>query len=72
MIVIFCTGAESVCRAATSAVADLMIGHDALFMIRQHGVFLLITRDDGLDALLKVRLGDGLAAVAHGAQRRPR
>ena len=38
-------------------------------MIRQHGVFLLITRDDGLDALLKVRLGDGLAAVAHGTQR---
>ena len=33
------------------------------------GFFLLITRDDGLDALLKVRLRDCLAAVAHGAQR---
>ena len=38
MMVIFCTGAEWDCLAATRGVADLVVGHDALFLIRQDGV----------------------------------
>ena len=42
-------------------VADLVVGHDALFLIRQDGVLFLVARNDHLDALLQVCLGHALA-----------
>ena len=48
---------------------DLVICHDLLFLIGKHSVFLLISGDNGLDALLEVSLAYGAAAVAHGAER---
>ena len=49
-------------------VADLVVGHDALFLVGEDGVLLLVARDDHLDALLKVGLGHALAARADGPQ----
>ena len=39
-------------------VADLVVGHDQLFLVGEHGVLLLVAGDDRLHALLQVRLGD--------------
>ena len=50
--------------------ADLVIGHDALFDVRQNGALLLGARDDDLERRQQVLLIHGLAAHAHGAQRR--
>ena len=50
-------------------VADLVVGDRPLFLVGEDGIFLLITRDDDLDALLKVGLRGKAPAVAHGAQR---
>ena len=50
-------------------VADLVVGHGALFLVGEDGIFLLIACDDDLDALLQIGLCDDLASVAHGAQR---
>ena len=49
-------------------VADLMIGDDLFLMVRQDGILLLVSGDDHLDALLQIRLGHHLPAVAHRAQ----
>ncbi len=38
-------------------VADLVVGHDALFVVGQDGVLLLVAGNDHLDALLQVGLG---------------
>ena len=43
------------------SVADLVVGHDALFLIRQDGVLFLVACNDHLDALLQVCLGHALA-----------
>ena len=51
------------------SVADLMVGYDALFVIGQDGVLLLVACNDHLDALLQVGLGHALAARADGPQR---
>ncbi len=45
-----------------------MIGHDALFLVGEDGVLLLVAGDDHLDALLQVGLGGTLRPVADGAQ----
>ena len=52
------------------SVADLVIGYDALLLVGEDGVLLLVARDDDLDALLKVGLRDEAAAVPYGAQGR--
>ena len=62
MMVIFCTGAEWVCFAATKGVADLVVGHDLFSLVGEDGVLLLVARDDHLDALLQVGLSHALAA----------
>ena len=59
MMVIFCTGAELVCLAATKGMADFMVGHHTLFLVGEDGVLFLVARDHHLDALLQVGLGDG-------------
>ena len=51
------------------SVADLMVGYDALFVVGQDGVLLLVACNDHLNALLQVRLGHTLAACADGPQR---
>ena len=48
--------------------ADLVIGYDPLLFVGEDGVLLLISGDDGLDALLQVRLGHQLPAVPHRSQ----
>ena len=48
--------------------ADLMVGHDALFLVGEDGVLLLVACDDHLDALLKVSLRHALAARADSPQ----
>ena len=50
-------------------VADLVVRHDALFLVVQDLVLLLCTGQDGVHGLLQVVLGHGLAVVANGAQR---
>ena len=50
------------------SVADLMVGYDALFVVGQDGVLLLVACNDHLDALLQIGLGHALAACTHGAQ----
>ena len=49
--------------------ADLVVRHDALFLVVQNLVLLLRTGQDGVHGLLQVVLGHGLAVVAYGAQR---
>ena len=49
-------------------VADLMVGYDALFVVGQDGVLLLVAGNDHLDALLKVGLRHALATRPHGTQ----
>ena len=51
-------------------VADLMVGDDLLFPVGHHRALALRARDDGLDALLDVGLGEGLAPLSDGPQRR--
>ena len=48
--------------------ADLMVGYDALFVVGQDGVLLLVAGNDHLNALLKVGLRHALAARPHGTQ----
>ena len=48
--------------------ADLMVGDDALFFIVQDLVLLLRTGQNRVHSLLQVKLGHGLAAVAHRAE----
>ena len=50
--------------------ADFMIGNNLLFVIGQHGVFLLITGDNNFDAFLQIRFRDNRTIVAHSAERR--
>ena len=50
--------------------ADLMVGHDQLFLVGQDGVLLLITGNDHLDAFLQIRLGGEFPAVPDGPQGR--
>ena len=50
--------------------ANLMIGHDALFGVGQDGALLLRARDDKLKGRQQILLVDSLAPHAHGAQRR--
>ena len=51
------------------SVADLVIGNDLLLLIGENGIFLLVSGDNDLDTLLKVRLRHDGAPVAHSAQR---
>ena len=48
--------------------ADLVVGYDALFVVGQDGVLLLVAGNDHLDALLKVGLRHALAPCPHGTQ----
>ena len=48
---------------------DLVICHDLLFLIGKYCIFLLISCDNSLDALLEILLAYDAAAVAHGAER---
>ena len=48
--------------------ADLVVGHDALFLVGEDGVLLLVACNDHLDALLQIGLSHALAACTHGAQ----
>ena len=50
--------------------ANLMIGHDALFGVGQNGTLLLRARDDKFKGRQQILLVDSLAPHAHGAQRR--
>ena len=50
-------------------VADLVIGDDELFLVREDLVLFLVAGDDDLDALLQVGLAHLIAAGAHRAQR---
>ena len=47
-----------------------MIGNNLLFVIGQHGVFLLITGNDNFDAFLQIRFRDNRTIVADSAERR--
>ena len=51
-------------------VADLVVGHDALFGVGQDGALLLRARDDKLKGRQQILLVDGLSPLPHGAQRR--
>ena len=51
-------------------VANLVVGHDALFGVGQDGALLLRARDDKLKGRQQILLVDSLAPHAHGAQRR--
>ena len=51
-------------------VTDLVIRHDALFLVRKDGILLLVTGNDHLDAFLKVCLRDALASGTDRPQRR--
>ena len=50
-------------------VADLVVGHDALFLVGEDGILLLVACNDHFDALFEVSLGHALAARADGPQR---
>ncbi len=71
-MVIFCTGLGVVLLVGHQRVADLVVGHDALFIIGEDGAFLLAARDDHLEGLLQVGLRHELAALADGAEGAPR
>ena len=44
-------------------VADLVVGHNALFRVGENGVLLLVACDDHLNALLQIRLGGKSTAI---------
>ena len=69
-MVILETGWRVLLQRGDQRVADLVVGHDALFDVRQDGALLFGARDDDLKGHQQILLIDGLAAVAHGAQRR--
>ena len=48
--------------------ADLVVGHDALFLVGEDGVLLLVACNDHLDALLQICLRHALTACTHSAQ----
>ena len=48
--------------------ADLVISHDALFVVRHNGILLLITGDDHLNALFQIRLGGEFPPVPDSPQ----
>ena len=50
--------------------ADLVVGHRPLLLVREDGVFLLIPGDDHLNALLQVGLGGVLPPVPYSPERR--
>ena len=49
---------------------DLMVGNDQLLLIGHHIVLLLITGDDDLDRLLKIRLDHALSTGTYRTKRR--
>ena len=49
-------------------VTDFVVGHDALFLVGENRVLLLIAGDNDLDGFLHVRLRRGGAVVADSAQ----
>ena len=51
-------------------VADLVIGHDALFGVGQDGALFLRARNDKLEGRQQILLVDSLSPLPHGAQRR--
>ena len=61
-------GCGVILKRRHQCVADLMVGYDALFLVGEDGVLLLVACNDHLDALLKVCFRDRLAAGAHGPQ----
>ena len=56
-------------QGCDKGMADLMVRNDLLFMVGQHGVFLLIARDDDFDTFFQVSFRHDGAVIAHGAQR---
>ena len=48
--------------------AGLVVGHDLLLVLGEHGGLLLLAGDDHVDGLGEVLLGHAVAAEAHGAQ----
>ena len=56
-------------QGCDKGMADLMVRNDLLFMVRQHGVFLLIARNDDFDTFFQVSFRHDGAVIAHGAQR---
>ena len=53
-----------VLQGCHQGMADLVVSHDALFVVGQDGILLLIAGNDHLDALFQVGLGHALAACA--------
>lgn len=49
--------------------ADLMIGYDMFFLVREDRIFLLISRNYNLNALFKIRLYGKFPAVTDGTKR---
>ena len=49
-------------------VAHLVIGHQLLFKLGEHGILLLAAGDDKLEGGQQVLLGHQAAAMAHGPQ----
>ena len=49
--------------------ANLMVGDGCLLLVGQYRIFLLVTRNDGLDALFEVLLVCNLAAASDRAER---
>ena len=53
-----------VLQGCHQGMADLVVSHDALFVVGEDGILLLIAGNDYLDALFQVGLGHALAARA--------
>ena len=49
--------------------ANLMVGDGCLLLVGQYRIFLLVTRNDGLNALFEVLLICNLAAASNRAER---
>ena len=57
-------------QRGNQGVAYLMVGDGRLLFVGQHRIFLLVARNDGLDALFEVLLVCNLAAASNRAERR--